>query len=380
MSLTLILTIVFYIFIAFSLVQLCYFVCIFNNLAGYNKETKTKASLSKKAVSVIICAKDEADNLKSFLPHIYAQNHPDFEVVLVDDRSIDNTYEVMDSFKEKYPNKTKIVKVAFSNNVRFVGNKKYALTMGIKGASNPYLLFTDADCQPASKNWISQMASKFSNKKQLILGYGKYEEQKNLFLNKLIRYETVQTALQYFSYALNKNPYMGVGRNLAYTKDLFMENNGFYSHLDILSGDDDLFVNEVATSENTEICVNNEAFTLSKPKKTWATFVHQKRRHIGTAKHYQTKHKLLLGLYFLSQMLFWTLGVILLALQFQWKIVLGIVLARFLIWIYINYNTMRLLDEKRLLLWLPILELSLMLFQLFIFVINIFQKPKTWTN
>jgi hypothetical protein len=252
--------------------------------------------------------------------------------------------------------------------------------MGIKGASNKHLLFTDADCQPVSVNWIAQISSKFTEQKQLILGYGKYKEYKNSFLNKLIRYETVQTALQYFSYALKGMPYMGIGRNLAYTKDLFMENNGFYSHLDILSGDDDLFVNEVATSENTEICVNNEAFTLSKPKKTWATFIHQKRRHIGTAKYYQTKHKLLLGLYFLSQMLFWTLGTILLALQFQWKIVLGIVLARFLIWIYINYNTMRLLDEKRLFLWLPILELSLMLFQLFIFVINIFQKPKTWTN
>ena len=380
MSLTLILTIVFYVFVTFSVVQLCYFICLFGKLINFKEANKTKASLSKKAVSVIICAKDEAENLQSFLPHIYAQDYPDFEVVLVDDRSIDNTYEVMDSFKEKYPDKTKIVKVEFSNNLRFVGNKKYALTMGIKGASNPYLLFTDADCQPASKNWISQMASKFSNKKQLILGYGKYEEQKNSFLNKLIRYETVQTALQYFSYALKGMPYMGVGRNLAYTKDLFMENNGFYSHLDILSGDDDLFVNEVASSENTDICIDKDSFTISKPKTTWGAFIHQKRRHIGTANHYKFKHQLLLGLYFLSQIVFWGLGTGLLIAQFQWQIVLGIILARFFVWFYINYESMRLLDEKRLILWLPVLELSLMLFQLFIFVMNIFQKPKTWTN
>ena len=376
---TLMLQILFYTFAVFWLVQICYFVCFFYKITSFSA-TKTNHNNTKNPVSVIICAKDEADNLTQFLPHIYAQNYPDFEVVLIDDRSMDNTFEVMEQFKEKYSDKTKIVKVAFSNNVRFVQNKKYALTMGIKAAKYNHLLFTDADCQPASNNWIAQMTGKFSDKKQLILGYGKYKEIRKSLLNKIIRYETVQTALQYFSYAAKGMPYMGVGRNMAYTKELFMENNGFYNHLDILSGDDDLFVNEVATSENTEISIHNDSFTISKPKTYWSAYLHQKRRHISTANHYQMKHQLLLGLYYFSQIAFWTIAIFLLSTLFQWKIVLGIVLARFLLWYYINYKIMRQLDEKRLLLWLPVLELSLMLFQLFIFVMNIFQKPKNWNN
>jgi glycosyltransferase involved in cell wall biosynthesis len=371
--------ILFYAFVVFSVVQICYFVCIFFKFASFSA-SKTNTNNTKNPVSIIICAKDEAENLSQFLPQIYAQDYPDFEVVLVDDRSMDNTLEVMEQFKEKYPDKTKIVKVEFSNNLRFVGNKKYALTMGIKGAKHNNLLFTDADCQPVSNNWIAKMVEKFSDKKQLILGYGKYKEVRKSLLNKIVRYETEQTALQYFSYAAKGMPYMGVGRNMAYTKELFMENNGFYNHLDILSGDDDLFVNEVATSENTEICIHNDSFTISKPKLSWSAYLYQKRRHISTAHHYQMKHQLLLGLYYFSQIAFWMTGIFLLSTLFQWQIVLAVVLARFLLWYYINYKTMRRLDEKRLLLWLPILELSLMLFQLFIFVMNIFQKPKNWKN
>src|SRR5690606_36160253 len=167
-------------------------------------------------------------------------------------------------------------------------------------------IFTDADCYPASDEWLGIMVSKFSDKKQLVLGYGAYEKQPG-FLNKIIRFETLMTAVQYFSYAKSGNPYMGVGRNLAYTSTLYYENNGFMSHIKVPSGDDDLFVNEAATSENVEICVEPEAFTYSLPKKKKRKWLLQKKRHYSTAKLYKPKHRLLLGAYFIFNFLFWLL-------------------------------------------------------------------------
>ncbi len=368
--------VVFLCFLLFTGSLFCYYFCIFRVLISY----KTKLQKNKNLpVSVVICAKDEAENLKLFLPAVLDQDYPDFEVVLIDDRSIDATFDVMQEFKENYPDKIRLVKVNFNDDNRLRGNKKYALTLGIKAAKYNYLLFTDADCQPVSKNWIQSMSGHFTSKKQLVLGYGKYQQTKG-FLNKLIRFETVQTALQYFSYSLKGMPYMGVGRNLAYTKDLFMNNNGFYTHLDLLSGDDDLFVNEVATADNTAICLDPDSFTVSRPKKTFQAYIYQKRRHIATAQFYKLKHKLLLSWYYISLMGFWFTAILLFAFHYRWLWVLGIVFARLLTAWYVNYSVNNKLQEKDLTLWFPLLELYLILIQLLIFVLNLFKKPLHWTS
>lgn len=324
-------------------------------------------------VSLIICAKNEAKNIKTHLPFWLSQNYLDFEIILINDASYDDTLEVMESFEEQHSN-IKIVNV--ENNEAFWGSKKYALTLGIKKASHQRLIFTDADCKPASNNWLQEMASNFSNKKQLVLGFGAYQKLPGL-LNKLIRFETFMTAVQYFSYAKAGIPYMGVGRNLAYTQKLFFDNRGFMSHMDIKSGDDDLFVNEVATKTNTAICFSKDSFTFSEPKKTWKEWIHQKKRHISTAKHYQAKHQFLLGLYYVSQILFWALSIITL-MFLDWKIPLAIVLFRFIIQYIILVKAAKNLDQKDLLYWLPFLEVFLIIFQFSIFISNSSSKPSSW--
>jgi glycosyltransferase involved in cell wall biosynthesis len=363
------------IFILVSLSQICYYLCIFYKFVRFNIKPEKQNHILP--VSVIICAKDEAENLLHFLPSVYKQNHPDFEVILINDRSIDNTLEIMQKFKEKYPDKTRVVNVPVSNDNRLSGNKKYALTLGIKAAKNELLLFTDADCRPASDNWIHYMTKGFTGKKQIVLGYGKYRTE-STFLNKLIRYETLLTAIQYFSYALNKIPYMGVGRNLAYTKKLFMKNNGFYNHLDILSGDDDLFINETATSENTNICLHPDSFTISIPKQNWRAYIHQKRRHISTARHYRPRFKFLLGFYHTGLIMFWFTAILLLSLQLYLPYVIGIIFVRFIITGWIQNQSAKKLQENNLILWFPVLEIVLILFQLYIFVRNLIQKPVYW--
>lgn len=324
-------------------------------------------------VSVIICSKNEAENLKKHIPLWLNQQYPNFELILINDASIDETLDVIEEFAAT-DNRIKIVNV--KNNEAFWANKKYALTLGIKKAKNNYLLFTDADCKPASNQWIQQLANHFSAEKQLILGYGAYAKRKGL-LNKLIRFETAMTALQYFSFAKAGMPYMGVGRNLGYTAKLFYDNNGFMSHMYIRSGDDDLFVNQAATSSNTAICDSPESFTVSNPKKTWKNYINQKRRHLTTAKNYKIAHKLLLGFLFLSNVLFWA-GTIISFIFLDWKWVAGLVFVRLLFQFLIMSKTFKKLNETGLLFLLPVLEIILICSQLFIFISNIFSNPKHW--
>jgi len=368
---------VFYLFLLSLFLQLLFYIFIFRKAVNYQISNNETTELPP--VSVIICAKDEADNLAKNLPFIYQQNFPKFEVVLIDDRSIDNTWEVMDDYRQKYPFKTRIVRVDFTENPRFIANKKYALTLGIKAAKYDRLLFTDADCRPASNHWIHKITSSLKDEKQLVLGIGKYKASTS-FLNKLIRFETLQTSMQYISYALSGMPYMGVGRNLAYTKDLFFGNNGFYNHIDVLSGDDDLFVNEVANKENTAICLSTDSFTISSPKKKWKEWIYQKRRHITTASHYKLKHRLLLSFYYLSIILFYFSAFFLLINNYRINIVLGLIILRYIFVIYFQNLWMKKLGEKDLSMYFIFLEPALLIVQFYIFIVNLFHKPKTWSN
>lgn len=359
-------------FLSVVCVQFVYYILIFG---AFSFAKKNESKPKKVSVSVIVCAKNEAKNVAQFVPLLLNQNYPDFELVLIDDASTDDTLEIFEEFEKKYPN-IKLVKI--KNTEAFWGNKKYALTLGIKAATKDYLVFIDADCYPSSTNWLQEITSEFTLKKTIVLGYGGYIKQKNSLLNKIIRFETLLTAVQYFSWAKIGKPYMGVGRNLAYKKSVFFDNRGFMNHMKIKSGDDDLFINEVSHKTNTAIAYSPDSFTYSTPKTNFKDWFLQKRRHLTTASHYKLFDKFQLSLYFITQLLFIFLALILLVIQFEWVVVLSLVLFRYIFaWISLGYGAGK-LHEKDVMYWYPILEIILLFTQISVYFTNIFSKPTHW--
>lgn len=367
-----ILAVLFWIFVAIVALQFVYYIVIFGKFSFVKAK---KNNLKKIPISVIVCAKNEAENVTKYVPLLAQQNYPDFEIILIDDASSDATLDIFEAFEKEYSN-VRLVKVA--NNEAFWGNKKFALTLGIKAATKEYLLFTDADCYPTSTNWIAEMSSHFTLQKTIVLGYGAYEKTPNSFLNKIIRFETLLTAVQYFSWARIGQPYMGIGRNMAYKKEEFFNVNGFIDHMKIRSGDDDLFINQAANRKNTTVCYTPESFTYSEPKKTFTDWFTQKRRHVSTASHYKPFDKMQLGLFFLTQILSILLPIVLLSFQFQWIAVASLVASRYVVaWISLGFGAAK-LNEKDVLIWFPVLEIVLIFTQLNIFITNLFSKPVRW--
>lgn len=366
------LILILYFFIAIVAIQLLYYIGVFGEFAFAKTQKITPKRIP---ISVIVCAKNEEENVANFIPLLAEQNYPDFEIVLIDNASSDNTLAVFESFEKQYPN-VRLVKV--KNNEAFWGNRKYALTLGIKAAKKEYLLLTDADCYPTSKDWIAAMSSQFMMQKTIVLGYGKYEKIANSFLNKIIRFDTLLTAIQYFSWAKEGHPYMGVGRNLAYKKEEFFNVNGFIEHIQVRSGDDALFINQAATAKNTAITYTPESFTYSKPKTSYKDWLVLKRRHVATTNYYKLFDKLQLGLFYCSQLLFILLPIILLSFQFQWILVLNLIVLRYLVaWIVVGFSAVK-LKENDIKKWFPILEIVLIYTQIYIFITNIFSKPVHW--
>lgn len=365
------------ILIIFSLafiVQLFYYIVIFSRVIlcrnkPFNKEFQPPP------VSIVICARNEEENLTNFLPAVLEQEYPEYEVIVVNDCSEDDTDMLLQRLMARYKNlRTTII----MPDTKFSHGKKLALTVGIKAAKYNWLLLTDADCKPQSNQWLATMAANFNDRNEVVLGYGGYIPEHGL-LNRFVRFDTFFIALQYIGFALFGKPYMGVGRNLAYRKDLFFRNRGFASHSLIPSGDDDLFVHEVATRKNTAVEYKHNAHTRSVPCRTFGCWFSQKKRHLQSSPKYRFSIKLWLAFEPLSRVCFWATAIALLALEVNYQLISCIIVFRLLIVSIVIKIAMNRLKEKKIYLTSLIYDLFSPLFYFILtLVVRLTPKRSRW--
>lgn len=329
-----------------------YYLMVYSRLARYRIPVSQDGT-ERPPVSVIICARNEEDNLRKNLPHILNQDYPEFEVILVNDGSEDDTKWLLKELCQEHP-RLRVIEI--DEKVHRQHGKKFAVTLGVKGARYEHLILTDADCVPATDQWLKHMAEAFTEGKEIVLGYSPYVRKPG-FLNALIRFETFHTAMSYLAYALAGRAYMGVGRNLGYTRSLFFRGKGFAAHMHIPSGDDDLFVNQNATRRNTAICIHPEAHVWSEPKTSFSTYYQQKTRHAGASKAYKASHRLTLATQLVSAFLFYV-ALVATAICFPaaWYVPAGMYLFRLLVQYAVYYPIMRKLQVRGLVWALPVLD------------------------
>jgi glycosyltransferase involved in cell wall biosynthesis len=360
------------IFILCLAIQLFYYLYFYSR-PGFSKPGTKKAGSSP--VSVIICAKDEAKNLRDFLPSILSQEYLEYEVIVVNDCSEDDTQNVLEEFQKKY----KHLRIStIKKDPKFTHSKKFALFIGIKAAKYEWLLLTDADCYAESTGWLSAMQKNFTGKTDIVLGYGGYQRGKGL-LNKYIRYETTFIAMQYLGFALAGIPYMGVGRNLAYRKSLFFKNKGFSSHSNLISGDDDLFVNMLARKGNSKTEYSIQSHIRSVPKTSFSEWIKQKKRHLSTGLHYKRRDKVLLAGEVFSREFFYLSFLFLLATQTLIPWIAGAFLLRWICQMIVFKFALIRLEEKHLLLSSLIFDFASPLLNFGIFITNLsMQHRPSW--
>jgi biofilm PGA synthesis N-glycosyltransferase PgaC len=342
--------VLFIIFCFASLIQLFYWLWFYLAPDFYKPVPDNQL---KEPVSVIICARNEAENLRKFLPSVLKQDYPSYEVIVVNDCSEDNSYEVLGQLLKQFPH---LRISSISKDPKFAHNKKFAQFIGIKAASNELLIFTDADCEPVSDKWLLNMASNFDSNTDIVVGYGGYMKRPGL-LNWYIRFDSMFIAMQYIGMALKGIPYMGVGRNLAYRRSLFFRNKGFGTHSHVISGDDDLFINSVASKINTKVELREESHTRSVPSSSFSEFVKQKQRHFTTAKFYKTGHKLLLFLEPFTRMLFYIMFAITISVLYLWQFSIAILGLRLIEQIVVLARVQKRFNEKRLIFFTLIFDI-----------------------
>ncbi len=319
------------------IIQLIYLVSF---LVSFGRKRKMAPGVVP-AVSVIVCAHDEERNLKELIPLLLKQDYPEFEIIVVEDRSNDNTYDYLLQATQDHP-RLKMVRVKYLP--EHITGKKFALTLGVKAAAYDWVLLTDADCRPAGNQWIRTMASHMGADKQIVLGYSPYLAGTG-YLNLFVRFESLITGIQFMGWALLSKPYMGTGRNLAYRKALFLDNKGFNEHLSIVGGDDDLFVNQHATLKNTAMSFDGQGLVWSIPKTDWLTFLHQKLRHLSVGKRYRFLDRARLGLFSITWILSWAVVPLMIQPTFLWTYIWAGFLAREVILMVLVHRASRTLGD-----------------------------------
>ncbi|MCF2875033.1 MULTISPECIES: glycosyltransferase [unclassified Tenacibaculum] len=362
-------TVVFYIFVAVTIIQIIYFLSF--SVFAFKKEKK--AISNNIPISVIICVKNKANELADYIQEFSKQNYTDFEIVLINNASSDDTLGVMENLQQEYSN-IKIVNVV--NTEAFWGNRKYALTLGIKAATHEHLLFTDISCKPDSAYWIEEMSSNFSQEKSIILGYQKIKPKKLSFSNLLIRFDNIFNHILSFSFAKFGSPFSANIKNLGYTKSEFFKVNGFIKHMDSFLGEDDLFIKDAANNKNTAISIAENSRVTSNSYISFKDWFTQKRKLSIIFPLYKFKHRFFLNLFNFTKIIFFPLAVYVLIIK--WKMALPIVLLYYFIQFLIIGKSAFKLHDKKILFLLPILDICLVSLQIIIFITNTISKPTHW--
>lgn len=339
------------------IIQLVYHWAVFSKVAFYKRNARPKLDEELEPASIVICARDSYEYLTELIPVLLNQDYPDYEIVVVNDCSDDETEEYLKDLERK---ESKIKPVQLKQHLNFFNGKKFPLSMGIKSAQNDLIVFTECNCMPTNDQWLRSVVNRYNNKTEIVIGYSPYVQKKS-FLNRLMRFDAMQNGLLYLSAALRRHAYMGIGKNLSYRKELFYRNKGFISHYTTSVGDDDLFINQTATKKNTEVLIDAEDAILTTPTNSFKLWMRQKSSRYSTVSKYGSRARLMLSLFYISQFLFYASFIALICLfakpafsitngaVFYIPILVFFFLLRFETQLFIYHKASKRLGEKGLL-------------------------------
>ncbi len=319
-------------------------------------------------VSIVVAVKNGSKTLVENVGQLCDQHYPTFEIIIVDDHSDAAERSIL----EKGVEGNNLIRLIHSDRAP---GKKQALSLGIQEAKHDFILCTDADCYPKGPNWIRQMAT-HTNGKEMVLGYSPYEKKAG-FLNRLIRFETIMTGMQYLSWAMVGRPYMGVGRNMLYPRSLFLHESPYDGQQHIPYGDDDLWVQQAANNIEVKVCFDKEAHVFSSPATSLSEWLKQKHRHLSAGHHYAFKS-------------WWQPAGFATALILHWIILLPLVLQTHSFWVSIFFALGLLLrwrthilwtnklGDKDTNVWFPLLEIVYAIYLAGISLYTSIFKKKAW--
>ena len=325
------------------------------------------------SVSIIVFADNDEKWLNKYLPTIMKQNYPaPYEVIVVDDASFDGTKDLVGDMMV-YFDHLKIKSVP--DKTRSLSRKKLALMLGIKASQHDVILTTNANCQIHSDRWLMAMMRNFGPGIDIVLGYSHFAHDDDHGIGKNYRVlDEMTTAMQWILSAASGKPYRGISDNLAYRKEVFFRNKGFSKSYEMLWGDDDIFISEIATSHNTRLELLPASFSTAHFDDLPHAFSVLKSRRDFTSRHVKYKGQFRTQAW--MSLIYWLrLAALAAAVALNYTNI-AVLVAAFIILLFTWLPAMLATFRNCYLLRLPLLLFSVPLMTLVRPIINTFYKIK----
>ena len=289
----------------FFIIQILFLLCLYKKPYDYERkrEVAVIADEALPGISVIVTSKNNSEELEKNLPFILNQDYSNFEVIVVNSGSTDETDMVLRAAEQKYP---RLYHTHVPHDADRLNEKKLALTLGIKAAKNEILLFTEAYCRPCTTQWIKEYGKEFAQGREIVLGYSRLILGKKVKMRRFILFDNLIHHLKFISMAIARKPFMGIGWNMAYKKELFFQNRGFSHILNREGGEDDLFINRIAPGKRTGVVLSPESMTETHGIDNFSTWRTLKSKYLYSKQFYDGFAVHLFGLETFTKYSFYT--------------------------------------------------------------------------
>jgi cellulose synthase/poly-beta-1,6-N-acetylglucosamine synthase-like glycosyltransferase len=278
----------------FFLIQILYSLILFRKPQAYEKRREANIVYDEElpAISIIITSKNNSFELEKNLPYFLNQNYPKYEVIVVNSGSTDDTDLVLKAAELKYP---QLYHTFIPSGADEINEKKLAITLGAKAAKYDFILFSESYCRPTSNNWVREFGKEFIKGKEILLGYSRVVFTSKVGFRNYICYDNLIQHLKFLSLTIAGKPFMGIGRNMAYKKELFFKNKGLSSVLGIDNGEDDLYINKISNKSNTGVVLSKDSITETDSVDSFSTWRSIKSKYLYTKQFYKGPAKYILG-------------------------------------------------------------------------------------
>lgn len=297
--------VVFLLLVVLFVVEVIYLFAIYNRVSQYARRAATARVVYASdlpSVSVVVYAHaEEAENLPNLLPALLAQDYPCYEVIVVNDAVSFEMQNAIALYECEYSN---VYQTSVPETVYNVSRKKLGITLGVKAAKNDVIVLIESNCKPQGNSWLMSMARNFVPGIDVVLGYTRMVDNSGKKQSGFQAFNRALFAIRYLAYAIIGKPYMGVGSNMAYRKEVFFANKGFSATLNLHYGDDDLLINEIAHGRNTRVEIAPESIVESRHDNVKEAWDESRMKYGFTSKYLRTSSRRVFAIEMLVDILF----------------------------------------------------------------------------
>ncbi|MBD5241430.1 MAG: glycosyltransferase [Barnesiella sp.] len=222
------------------------------------RKRKTEQNFDYEGISIIVISGFHTDCLRACVENIYSQNtQQPVEIIIVNTNGEEHTEYAIKMLQADYP---EIKHTFVPIQSRHLSKRKLAITLGIKAASYPIVLFTTANIIPKTEGWLESVMSRFKNGADIVIGTTVLRNVKTgETVGKIRAFDSVKALLRRIPAALKGSPVGADSANLAYRKKLFFNNKGFSDTLNLNYGDDDIFISEIAKNHRVAVDISKDS-------------------------------------------------------------------------------------------------------------------------